>query len=63
MSSQDKIAFDYAIAEVKQVYEGAPDGQKLFETIKKSFEKHYDNPPVADFENILQKNFSKEEVR
>lgn len=63
MGAQGESAYQYALAEVGKVYEDAPDGKKLLEKITISFQKQYMNPPIGEFENMLQKNFTIDEVR
>jgi hypothetical protein len=63
MSSKGEDAYQHAIAEVRKVYEDAPDGESLLQTILLSFSKHFSNPPTRCFEEILQKNFTIEEMR
>jgi hypothetical protein len=63
MEALGESAYQYALAEVGKMYEDIPDGKKLLEKITVSFQKTYNNPPIADFENILQKNFTIHEVR
>jgi hypothetical protein len=63
MSSKGEDAYQHAIAEVGKVYEDAPDGDSLLQTILVSFSKHFSNPPTRCFAEILQKNFTIEEMR
>lgn len=63
MSTKGHDAYQHAIAEVGKVYEDAPDGESLLQTILVSFSKYFNNPPTRSFEEILQKNFTIEELR
>ena len=63
MHSKGIEAYQHAIAEVGKVYENTPDGESLLQTILVSFSKHFSNPPTSCFEEILQKNFTVEEMR
>ena len=55
-------AYQHATAEVTKVYKDTPEDEKLLEKVLMSFERHVKNPPILDFELILQKNFTIEEV-
>ena len=54
-SAREKVSADYASI-------GA-DGVELSGKIIQSFESAFERPPVEEFEMILQRNFSKDEVR
>ena len=63
MATRQDEAYQYALAKVREAYKDIPDGDRLLEKIVASFEKHFKNPPIRDFEVILQKNFTMEEIR
>lgn len=63
MVTRGDEAYQHAIAKVSESYKDTPDGDKLLEKILTSFDKHFKNPPTRDFEVILQKNFTTEEIR
>ena len=56
-------AYAHAVAAVAKFYEDAPDGKKLLDTILQSFDRHFKNPPIRDFELLLRRNFTSEEIR
>ena len=55
-------AYQYAIAEVTKAYKDTPEDEKLLDIVLASFKKRFENPPINDFEMILQKNFTVEEI-
>ena len=62
MSSAARAAFDHAVEEVRKDYKDIEDGSALLEKIVTSFEKTFANPHVTDFERIIGKTFTREEV-
>ena len=56
-AAQAKIRKDYTEKDV------GPDADMLAERICKSFQAAFDKPPMDEFQQILQKNMSEDEVR
>jgi hypothetical protein len=54
--------FDRILANLQQDYEKIPEGGDLFQKISKRFVDCFNNPPTKEFEFIIQKNFTDEEV-
>lgn len=63
MATREDVAYQHALAKVREAYKDIPDGDGLLAKIVTSFEKQFKNPPTRDFEVILQKNFTTEEIR
>ena len=57
LTAQAKIRLDYTENNV------GPDSDMLADRICKSFQAAYDNPPMEEFQQILQKNMTLDEVR
>ena len=64
-AQEAKDALDKAKARVREDYGamGEEDSLELASKIEASFQAAYDRPPVEEFEMVLQRNFSPDEVR
>jgi hypothetical protein len=57
------MAYEYTLAKVEQEYHDVQDGSTLWEKIKKKLWETFSSPPTTEFETILRKNFTDDEVR
>lgn len=62
-SESAKKAFQDALFVVRQEYKGVADGEQMLEKITAKLTETFDKPPREEFEQILRKRFSDDEVR
>jgi hypothetical protein len=61
-STEATHALNYALKRVEEEFKEVADGQEMIEKITNKFVQTCNEPPVADFEFVLHKRFTNDEV-